>query len=757
MELTRAFKNLSKDDAGIAGGKGASLGEMTQAGIPVPPGFVVLSGAFEQFIKETGLIQEIDAVLSKVNHKEIHTVESASEKIRELILNADMPDDIATEISHSFKELDTKYVAVRSSATAEDGKDHAWAGQLESYLNTKEDDILTKVKLCWSSLFTPRAIFYRFEKGLHTTKISVAVVIQKMVESEVSGIAFSVHPVTEDPNQLIIEAGFGLGEAIVSGSVTPDSYVVEKEPRNILDINVSTQNRALYRSDIASVDHGNNDWVNIPEPKASSQVLLKDQILELSKIIIGIENHYGFPCDIEWAFEGGKFYIVQSRPITTLSNTGGIVSDSSTKSDVVASARKINWVHWVDRPLGPFILTLNMSVAGHDYYENLGLHDPDFGYETSLYQYPIFYYSKELEERNTKALERYLDKRTVFDLSDLLENTHEKNVKAIKGLIAKPLSPKEKLAETREILRTYSPFLWLNISLEKHYQDLIDKEFPKYVKGDIKQFVGEASIPSKKNAYNIMLDMMESGTSLEEVREQFGWMKNRDGFTDFYTIAELEEIKNNHRNEHKSEPTVPVALKGLVSELKELTFLRTSRTDKMYEIMGLVRPIFKEVASLIGVEFQELQDYDVDSLLSGENLEKIKKPYNCIFINGNQVIQYDKFVPFDSGNIKELKGNSAYRGIVRGPVTIVRHSNDLAKVNFGDVLVTQMTFPSFISAMQKAVAFVTDEGGVTCHASIIAREMKKPCVIATKIATQVLKDGDVVEVDADRGIITIIK
>lgn len=319
MELTRKFNQLNKNDANLAGGKGASLGEMTQAGIPVPPGFVVLSEAFEQFIKETDLVQEIDAILHEVNHKEIHTVEAASEEIRALIMNAEMPQDIANDIQTQFKVLNTKYVAVRSSATAEDGKDHAWAGQLESYLNTTEDQILNKVKTCWSSLFTPRAIFYRFEKGLHSTKISVAVVIQKMVESEVSGIAFSVHPVTEDYNQLIIEAGFGLGEAIVSGSVTPDSYVVEKEPRNILDINVSTQERALYRSESSSPEHGNNEWRDIPEPKASSQVLVKDQILALAEIILRIENHYGFPCDIEWAYEAGEFYIVQSRPITTLS------------------------------------------------------------------------------------------------------------------------------------------------------------------------------------------------------------------------------------------------------------------------------------------------------------------------------------------------------------------------------------------------------------------------------------------------------
>lgn len=318
MELIRNFKQLNRGDSNIAGGKGASLGEMTQAGISVPPGFVVLVDSFEKFLHATDLVQEIDAILETVDHKEIHTVESASEKIQGLIKYAQTPESIKSAILKDFDELNTEFVAVRSSATAEDGQDHAWAGQLDSYLNVTKENVLEKVQDCWASLFTPRAIFYRFEKQLDSTKISIAVVIQKMVNSEVSGIAFSVHPVTEDWNQLIIEAGFGLGESIVSGSITPDSYVVEKEPRSIIDINVSTQSRALYRSSVTSIEYGNNEWRNIDELKASSQVLTKDRILELSEIIIGIENHYGFPCDIEWAFEGGKFYIVQSRPITTL-------------------------------------------------------------------------------------------------------------------------------------------------------------------------------------------------------------------------------------------------------------------------------------------------------------------------------------------------------------------------------------------------------------------------------------------------------
>ncbi|MEX2514860.1 MAG: PEP/pyruvate-binding domain-containing protein [Candidatus Paceibacterota bacterium] len=319
--LTKSFVEISKDDVDIAGGKGASLGEMTQAGIPVPAGFVVLSGAFERFLEETDLNVEIDSILHSVDQNEMHTVENASEKIQSLIKSADMPEDIAKEADSAFKELGAEYVAVRSSATAEDSASAAWAGQLDSYLNTTEDDLLDKVKNCWASLFTPRAIFYRIEKNLHNTKVSVAVVVQKMVEAEKSGIAFSVHPVTEDHNQLIIETGFGLGEAIVSGQITPDSYVVEKDPRRIIDINVNTQSKALYRR-----QRGKNEWKELSEEEGSKQVLSEDDVLELSELILKIEDHYDFPCDIEWAYDNGEFYIVQSRPITTLKKNPTTVS-----------------------------------------------------------------------------------------------------------------------------------------------------------------------------------------------------------------------------------------------------------------------------------------------------------------------------------------------------------------------------------------------------------------------------------------------
>ena len=212
-----------------------------------------------------------------------------------------------------FKKLKRPLVAVRSSATAEDSTQASWAGELETYLNTTEKTLLGRVKQCWSSLFTPRAIFYRNEQGMRKSRVSVAVVIQTMVQSEISGITFTVHPVTKDRNQMIIEAGYGLGEAIVSGQITPDSYVVGKRNLDLLDINVAEQKRMLIKKGASG-----NAWQPEPKTRQHSQKLTGKQIIELANICIRIEKYYRKPQDIEWAFAKGKFYITQSRPITTL-------------------------------------------------------------------------------------------------------------------------------------------------------------------------------------------------------------------------------------------------------------------------------------------------------------------------------------------------------------------------------------------------------------------------------------------------------
>lgn len=310
---SKTFKQLTYKNVPEAGGKGASLGEMTNAKIPVPGGFVILASAFDRFLEETDLDVSIAAELKKVKYKDINSVDRASNVIRDLIHDEKMPEDLKKLILSEFKKIKSKFVAVRSSATAEDSSVASWAGELESYLDTTEKTLLENVKKCWSSLFTPRAIFYRHEKKLLKTKVSVAVVVQKMVESEISGIAFTVHPVTKDKNQIIIEAGWGLGEAIVSGQITPDSYVLDKRDNSIIDINVSRQEMMITRNKPSGVKH-----IKIPKAKQEKQKLNGKQIALISKICQEIEKHYKKPQDIEWAFEKGKFYIVQSRPITTL-------------------------------------------------------------------------------------------------------------------------------------------------------------------------------------------------------------------------------------------------------------------------------------------------------------------------------------------------------------------------------------------------------------------------------------------------------
>jgi len=312
MELIRDFKKLTKNDIAIAGGKGASLGEMTQAGISVPAGFVILASAFDRFLEETDINVEIDAMWDRINIKDTENIEENSEIVRSIILKKEFPAELRKEILSSFDRLGVSNVAVRSSATAEDSKIDAWAGQLESYLYVTKDSLLESIQKCWASLYTPRALFYRVERGLDRKQVSVAVVVQKMINSEVSGVCFTVHPVTKDKDQMIIEVCWGLGEALVQGTITPDSYVIEKSTLNLVDINVNTQEKQVVRRGKGIKTEA------VPEEMRKKQKLSEKQIKKLANLCIKIESHYKSPQDIEWAFAKGKFYILQSRPITTL-------------------------------------------------------------------------------------------------------------------------------------------------------------------------------------------------------------------------------------------------------------------------------------------------------------------------------------------------------------------------------------------------------------------------------------------------------
>ena len=306
------FHEITKDDVPIAGGKGANLGEMIRAGFPIPEGFVVTTYAFNRHLEENGLKERIYNILKEINIDDPKDLEEKTKLVRKLIEEAPMPKDLEEKIKDYYKKLGKVRVAVRSSASAEDLPEASFAGQQESYLNVEGDEeLINHIKKCWSSLFTPRATYYRSKKGFRHEDVSIAVVVQKMVNSEVSGVMFTKHPVTGE-DKVLIEASYGLGEAIVGGKVTPDTYVVDKKTLKIDSKNIS-------RKEIMIVyENGRNVKKEVPEEMKEKQAMPDDLIIELAKIGIEIEKHYNFPQDIEFAIENNKIYIVQSRPITTL-------------------------------------------------------------------------------------------------------------------------------------------------------------------------------------------------------------------------------------------------------------------------------------------------------------------------------------------------------------------------------------------------------------------------------------------------------
>lgn len=308
----KLLKDLSLQDRPRAGGKGASLGELISLGLNVPPGFVILASAFNNFCRSSILGQDIKSLMSQVKASDMNSIDQASRIIKSSIAGIKIPAEIESEILAAYEKFGTSPVAVRSSATAEDSESASWAGELSTFLNIDREHLVESVRKCWASLFTQRAIFYRLEKSLSNEEISVAVVVQKMIPAEVSGVVFTVHPVTKDKNQMIIEAGWGLGEAIVSGQITPDNYVVDKAQGSILEKTVARQTEMIKADKVGIAK------ITVSEADQEKVKLDEEKILELARICQKIEKHFGSPCDIEWAMAGGQVYILQSRPITTL-------------------------------------------------------------------------------------------------------------------------------------------------------------------------------------------------------------------------------------------------------------------------------------------------------------------------------------------------------------------------------------------------------------------------------------------------------
>lgn len=805
------LKDISRKDTNIAGGKGASLGEMYNNKINVPNAFVITSNAFSYHLETCELKNKINELINNLKKESEEEIEEISKKIQEAIMNSNLSQELEEEIYKAYKKLDCKYVAVRSSATAEDGKSSAWAGQLESYLNTTKENLILNVKKCWASLYSKRALFYRLKKE-EEKDVTVAVVIQEMIQSKVSGIAFSKDPVANN-NNIVIEAVFGLGETVVSGRVTPDNYIVDKQKEKILQKSINFQDVILTKE---------SGYQHLQEFEKQEQKLSNEKIIELAKQIKKIEEHYGFPVDIEWAIEEDQIYILQCRPITTL------------KKDPVQEVlnqikEKNNFIYLVRTPFNYFFEKIRIELKTKERgLKNFLIVDWE---EYCLKEDLENYYARIKREfrQNQNYFYEFKD-RVIQLMDDAIPYIQE-------------LKSKDFLSLTKEQLLTY-----LDKFYEMYYLSLVlcgcdfDKLLEEHFISELKKLRNFTQEEIEEISENINtcpdyrpiayseepLELLEIALNIKRREEtikslsektskeidkhiqKYAWIKTplsyitvdftRKDYLDrieFLLKEDIEKRKKdilearqtNKRNYLKTIERYQI--KGtsylLAEAIRIYIFTRSYIAEKSDYLFYVGKnTVLKEISKRCGLTIDEIvmldKDEMVESIKDETKIEEMKKRIKLRNDNFS-IISLDNeisiFLGEDSKRLarevarryksneqgKEvieaktdyIKGICANKGYVEASVKVLLSPEDIHKVKKGDIIVASMTTPDYVSAMEKASGFITNSGGVTCHAAIISREFGVPCIVGTKNATKLLKDGDNVILDATNGEVKIRK
>ena len=810
------FKDINERDK--AGGKGQSLAKLSQNGFNVPDGFVILSNEFDRFIKENSIGDEIGTLIKKLNINDEKSLKSTSENICSIIDKAELDSELQNEILHSFSALHSKYVAVRSSALSEDSKENAWAGQLDTFLYIDEKSIIDAIKHSWKSLYNQRALYY----GVVNNNIknnSVAVVVQKMINSDSSGVSFSTNPIKSNEDVIVIEAIDGLGETIVSGKVTPDYYEVKKFDYsiNIKQINAQTEKSTLKDKQIQT-EKINND----------KQKISDNQITKLAKIVADIEKLYGFPVDIEWAIEENIIYILQARPITTeVGDTESVLSKIVNKKNwEFLWLREFAWfveytqVHatqkeYQDKFLGFDVATKNrLCINGDEYvltddedYENEKIR----AYSANNVDFWKNFIKRDFEiEKETIEYTKNMKNKDFSKLNNiaLLEEFKSFNEAYIKSFVPTTIIPEDYIQN--EVAKLLKQQGFDEDKIEKIIFDVAKcPDYGKNYYNDEPLDLLKIAL-KKKNGQSIEKD-------LKQHIEEYGWLKDPciteqvsftkkdylDRLDTLVTFDVEKRINEIYAVRKENDKSLEIAIKKygleskvveMISALRDFTFLHTytaENTDHLFYVAR--RSLLHEIAKRYGIDDTDivsLSDDEIIQLMSGNaskdtilqhvDARKIgfaiawidSKIYTIFGEGANYIaeevsskykrINDDKKSDFEDKSAIDdeqviITGNVANQGKVRGIAKILFEYEDIKKVNVGDIIVTSMTTPIFVSAMEKAAAFVTDEGGITCHAGIISREFGIPCVVGTVCATKLIKDGDYIEVDAYKGEIKIIE
>lgn len=672
------LSELDSSKVAQAGGKGASLGELIVAGAPVPPGFVVASSAFSDAIGLGQHLQYLQEVLQRVGGGQIAPGE-ASQEIADHLRAVRVPDDLAAAIAQALDSLGVSRVSVRSSATCEDGGSTAWAGQLETYLDVPPERVVDRVRDCWMSMFSPPALAYGAAHGYGAGQFAVAVVVQQMVASEISGIGFSVHPVTQEPDVMLVEACLGLGEAIVSGRIVPDQYIVQRGSNAILESVVGQQREGLF------MDHQKSEaqWSALDE-RGGRRKLTDDQVVEYAELLSRIHDHYGHPVDTEWAIQDGQFQVMQARPITTLAE--------EYQEPLIDPS--VEWVRLIRRPLSLVEASIITHWVDARHAERtLGLHIDRM---------------MSIQDEDGMA-------HLIFE-GPALEACFDGVAKMIR-------EDRPRLIEILEYGR----------SLHRNAHERIDR--------------GEHGFRDIEEAVDFFADCAQHTTVFPF------WVlsvSEREGIDDPEVRALAEELR--------SRTLYPAIERQIIDPMV---------TD-ITRGMGFSSP--EEARHL--VTWTELRDETLDCDKLESRLNAVRNGHRFVFhtIDGEDEVQFVSQSGYllmrlakqrqivQESNDDQLFGQAAWPGVYQGRARVVL-SPDVVGQTFeqGEVLVSIQSSPALMPFLERCGAIVTDDGGIACHAAIIARELRKPTLIGTGKATSTIRTGDLVEVDTFAQTVRIIE
>jgi phosphohistidine swiveling domain-containing protein len=778
LKLNTNNKDVSPEKVG---GKGFNLIKLSNNGFNVPPGFVIST---DEFIEETKSIKvKISKLLTNLDESNIQQV---SQQIKSLITGLKLSDAFKNGVNESFKNLGAPSVAVRSSAASEDGSGASWAGQLSTKLNVKQGKLEAAIKRCWASSYSERALTYAITNKFSLKQISVAVVVQKMVASDVSGVAFSVNPVNNNSDEIIIEAVYGLGEAIVSGAVTPDEYIVDVSSFTLSDFNLAKQEKMLVQ------DKNSITWVQVLATKREEQKLSLGEVKNLARTIKEIELKMGYPADVEWAIEANQLFITQSRPITTLNK------DVSAPASIFPSGVELfRWGPTKARYfyIGDFIekaftslKSLNLTYTVFNGDEMVWVGENDKFRDFCKKEFKKLLANPAIVENNSDA----------FDLAcERIDNLYNNfNANAIKQNVLAEL-----LVLNNAISKFWEPTLageMANYGSEEYIESML-KASGNYSDKQVIRIMETMCSPEEKSFLQIIDEDIKLSEDTELLAKKYSWIENGYGgvkILDQDYFKKIKESISGGINDDGGDSLISSIKNkklGIIKEFKlndelveafNLLVKLTVEQDrrKMY-MMKIQELKFRYLEILLGAydiaqQMETVLDYSMQEIISILGLGDkgiIIKPKQSEFgyKNGDgRILQVEsseaKSVWYHYGSEKTmtygkiLKGSTASYGVnskVRAVARVVESYSSESAADFidGEILVVAMTTPEYLSLIKKSSAIVTNVGGLTSHAAIIARELGKPCVVGTKAGTKVIKTGDLLYVNTHTGTVEILK